>query len=632
MKNRVLFIVLFLGMCAGLLQAQNKQGNIWYFGNYAGIDFNNGTPVALTNSAMYQMEGCSSIADSLGNLLFYTSGNNVWNKQHQMMPNGWALHGGLSSSQSALIVQQPGSYNLYYIFTADEEAGSDGFCYSIVDMNASGGLGDVIQKNVQLLNQVTEKITACFDSTGLGVWVITHDWGNSSFLAYHLTSSGLNLVPTISNVGPLINGNIYNAIGCLQSNTTGSYLAMANENAYPDKFYLFNFDNSTGTISNQIILNVPALINGPYLPYGVAFSQNGEVLYGTVHTPQVSILYQWDLSSGNAATINASILSIPDSSPLHEVGAIALAPDKKIYCAKWQSTFISVINNPDIVGLGCNYVDSAIYLLGMQSYLGLPNFNVGIFKKAAPAINLMSTDTLFCEKHCIDFYDLSTNSPTSWQWLFPGADSLTSTLQNPTNICYNIYGSYDVTLIACNAAGCDTLHLTNFINCYQNPTDSIYQSNDTLFSLPAFGYQWYEVTNGIIAGATNQYFIPQQAGSYYCIASDSIGCAGSSGTIVITGTSPQPSPKEREFSVIPNPFGDKIIITFKNKNFKQLSITIKNVLGQNVYSRVCSPSGVRGSSGVNGSFEIDLSSLPQGIYFLDANIDGESTVKKIVKK
>jgi PKD repeat protein len=88
---------------------------------------------------------------------------------------------------------------------------------------------------------------------------------------------------------------------------------------------------------------------------------------------------------------------------------------------------------------------------------------------SVPLINLSCTDTTFCDKHCIDFFDLSTNNPTSWQWVFPGADSATSELQNPTNICYSTYGSFDVTLIACNAAGCDTLVLPDFINEYPLP-------------------------------------------------------------------------------------------------------------------------------------------------------------------
>ena len=65
-----------------------KQGNIWYFGEYAGINFNSGSPVPLGNSAMFQYDGCATISDDKGKLLFYTNGLTIWNKNHQVMDNG----------------------------------------------------------------------------------------------------------------------------------------------------------------------------------------------------------------------------------------------------------------------------------------------------------------------------------------------------------------------------------------------------------------------------------------------------------------------------------------------------------------------------------------------------------------
>ncbi|MCX6296269.1 MAG: gliding motility-associated C-terminal domain-containing protein, partial [Bacteroidetes bacterium] len=64
---------------------------------------------------------------------------------------------------------------------------------------------------------------------------------------------------------------------------------------------------------------------------------------------------------------------------------------------------------------------------------------------------------------CVNFTDLSTNSPTSWNWSFPGGSPATSTSQNPTSICYNANGSYSVTLIATNADGSDTITKVAYI-------------------------------------------------------------------------------------------------------------------------------------------------------------------------
>lgn len=85
-----------------------KEGNTWYFGSYAGVDFNSGSPVALTNSGMYDFEGCASISDpATGSILFYTNGNQVWNANHTVMANGSGLTGDQSSAQAALSFRTP---------------------------------------------------------------------------------------------------------------------------------------------------------------------------------------------------------------------------------------------------------------------------------------------------------------------------------------------------------------------------------------------------------------------------------------------------------------------------------------------------------------------------------------------
>ena len=93
------------------------EANIWYFGQNAGLDFNSGVPVALTNGQLVTDEGCATISNSSGQLLFYTDGVTVYNKNHTVMVNGTGLLGHSSSMQSATIVPKPGSSNLFYIFT-----------------------------------------------------------------------------------------------------------------------------------------------------------------------------------------------------------------------------------------------------------------------------------------------------------------------------------------------------------------------------------------------------------------------------------------------------------------------------------------------------------------------------------
>jgi len=117
-----LFLSLFF-FIALTAQAQNcaPETNFWYFGTNAGLNFNTGAPIPLTDGLVANYEGSATASDTNGNLLFYTDGVTVWNQNHQQMPNGFGLQGNPSTTQAALIVQQPDNDNIYYIFTAPSQ-------------------------------------------------------------------------------------------------------------------------------------------------------------------------------------------------------------------------------------------------------------------------------------------------------------------------------------------------------------------------------------------------------------------------------------------------------------------------------------------------------------------------------
>ncbi len=91
-----------------------------------------------------------------------------------------------------------------------------------------------------------------------------------------------------------------------------------------------------------------------------------------------------------------------------------------------------------------------------QSDLASPGTSPPVADFAANRINI-------CVGDCINFTDLSTGTPTSWAWTFTGGTPGTSTIQNPTNICYNTAGTYAVTLISTNVNGSDTETKTAYI-------------------------------------------------------------------------------------------------------------------------------------------------------------------------
>ena len=92
--------------------AQN-QGYVWYFGHGAGIDFDSGSPVPIIDGQLNTEEGCASISDENGDLLFYTDGTTVYNKSHSPMVNGTYLLGDSSATQSSIILKKPNSTIVY---------------------------------------------------------------------------------------------------------------------------------------------------------------------------------------------------------------------------------------------------------------------------------------------------------------------------------------------------------------------------------------------------------------------------------------------------------------------------------------------------------------------------------------
>jgi len=208
------------------------EANIWYFGNGCGIDFNSGIPVSDTTGDLYAWEGCSSMCDAQGNVLLYTNGDTVWNRNRVPMPNGTGLFGGESSTQAALIIKKPLSNSIYYIFTTPTQTGWTGpgsyMTYSEVDMSLQAGLGDVtVTKNVPLLDTATEHLSAVRAADGSSVWVMAHEWNSNNFMAYLVTASGVSLTPVVSSIGitPTTSFTNWTSTGAFKFSPDGDRLA-----------------------------------------------------------------------------------------------------------------------------------------------------------------------------------------------------------------------------------------------------------------------------------------------------------------------------------------------------------------------------------------------------------------------
>ncbi len=475
-KIALLFTYLLLSVYS---YGQNEAAN-WYFGYGGGIRFNQlaNTVSSVNDGMLFTNEGCASISDDTGSLLFYTDGTSIWNKNHSIMQNGFGLFGDSSSTQSAIIVPKPNDPNIYYVFTVDNalDGLNFGLNYSEIDITLDGGLGAVTVKNTNLLQRSSEKITAVLkDCITKSIWVVAFasEEGNNENLfntyhAFEVNDLGVNPAAVKSTFNLIVG----DARGYLKLSPDGTKMASANGR---DGLFLYDFDNNTGIVSNQIPIGIQG---NSKVPYGLEFSPNSQVLYihasndffsNTGNEAQnpanhTSSLLQYNLL---AADVTASGIII-DNRNLYR-GGLQLGPNGKIYRALSATynaglSYLGVINNPDNLGLSCNYIHNGISISPNLSAQGLPPFiasffntQIDIIKNGESSINLELCDG--------DTYNLSAED-------FPGATytwTKDGTLLSETsfNLNVNSSGHYEV-YIEPNNGDC-AIEGQAFVNFNENP-------------------------------------------------------------------------------------------------------------------------------------------------------------------
>ncbi|MEO8069547.1 MAG: gliding motility-associated C-terminal domain-containing protein [Flavobacteriales bacterium] len=451
-------IVLVLAAATHPVTAQ-LQHSKWLFGFGAGLDFASPTPTPIPGNTINTDEGGASIADTNGNLLFYTNGESVRDRNHNEMPNGAGLWGSFSSAQSAIIVPVVGEDSLYYVFTTPAQVnywggGWNGLSYSVVDMRLNSGLGDVAVKNIQLIGSVTERLTAARHANGRDVWVICHGWDNSSFYAYLVDCIGIH-GPIISNAGRSIHNDPGNshmaAIGCMDVSPQGDRLATtwADINSAwssAARIDIHTFNNANGTVS--LLDTVSHTQTGlDARGYGVHFSPGGTKLYvseyGLNNGMTFSRVLQYDMQ---AADIPASEYTVAAGSP--EFGGLQAGPDGVMYVTRLSfQTYVSRIRYPELGGAACTFDGAGVSIAPGQNAWGLPNQWDTYPVPVQPEL-MAQSDTVVCGGSVL--LD-ATVLP-----LFDAPEYLWSTGDATSSIVVHAPGSYSVEVVL----SCDTLRDT----------------------------------------------------------------------------------------------------------------------------------------------------------------------------
>ena len=648
MNRFILVLALGLFLFSNTFAQDWKRTQNWYFGDSAGLSFATDPPTVLTDGQMYALEGCATISDTAGNLLFYTNGMTVWNKNHEIMDNGTGLTSNQSYTQAALIVPQPGNDSIFFIFTT-------GYLrYSIVNILRGDGLGEVVEKNSDLILSGTEKLAATFHSNGHDVWISTHGKDNNQFFSFLLTKNGIVSCPIVSQIGSVMSSQASAGAGEMEFSYSGNVAAVS---FFGSKFFeLYTFDNVTGEFGNPIKVNV-----SPSYPYGICFSLNEKFIYLSERN---RFLVQYNISNFQFDSINNSRVEISALGNA-DIQGLQIIPSGEILVTNPGLDSIGIILFPNESAPQCQYIPSYVSLGMKKGTHNFPNFISSYYYQ--PKLDIHYTTN--CKNDSVAFFAKSSQSLASPAWsIYQNSNLLSTGSGQALNYFFEDTGNYLVRLIdntdtveksifiephltlgndtvLCNENNF-TFHIPNNIRClqWQDGSDTatysvtkngvyyisgynnkgckvsdtisvkfggvqqptISRSGDSLFTdTGSYEYTWY--LNGTKLSTNTNALRINEPGNYSVEVSDSIGCKSISSIFPVTTLSV--SNKEAEsVHVFPNPLIEGQNLTLEgiiNTN----QIQIYTTLGTQVHSY-----GV-----ITQSDSVIISGLQKGVYILVIN-------------
>ncbi len=491
---RILSTTLLIGcgisLCAST-QAQRQQ--IWAFGYEAGLDFSGASPTPISTGIKSEEAG-ATVCNESGELLFYTDGSYIWDKNHHLMANGRDITGegdrdfGNTSAtggicQGALIVPMPDSAHKYYVFSlageqfldtvfapgklyytvvnmdrivpvSDTTYNVDPFTHDTVsmDINSYTSYGDVEpgQSGILLDSNLAQALSGVAGAA-CNVWIMTQSWASTQFRAFEIASEGINMTPVLSGDATPDTSMKYALQGQIAFSPDRSKLAVTRAALFHPSFSrvstleLYDFDIITGKVSNQILLDSTSQSFLPY--YGVCFSPDNSKLYYNFF----SAIYQFDITPGSNTEIVASKTFVANIGYL--ISSLQRGPDGKIYFPNDQFT-LGVINFPNLAGTACGINQVAVEFTSGELVNGLSNVIPEVIYDTPSVTGITVTNTGNSYRFKADGFNAITPSLVTYEWQFgDGTTAQTDTAKHH----YPAAGTYTVTLIVSNCTGSDTV-------------------------------------------------------------------------------------------------------------------------------------------------------------------------------
>lgn len=176
--------------------------------------------------------------------------------------------------------------------------------------------------------------------------------------------------------------------------------------------------------------------------------------------------------------------------------------------------------------------------------------------------------------------------------------------------------------------GTSTISQQVVVTVHPLPATPVIQlSGVTLSSNATSGNQWY-CSLGLIEGATGQYYTCTWEDVYHVKVTGEYGCESMpSNSIHVIVTSVDDPENQKDLSIYPNPFADKVFIEFESRLGEEIKLAIYNALGQEV--KIVTE-GISLQNGVE-LIEVSTSGFENGIYYFKLTTEQRVVVQKMIK-
>lgn len=440
------------------------------FGTGTNTDFPNYLPVeASSSNPLKTPEGAAMVFDGWGNVLYYTDGNLIYDKEDNLLAaippySNSEVNGTNTAVQSAAFVPKSSCYecshHYYYLYSLDKSTGL--LSYSVIDSRRNNGKGAIIEKNIPISLNTSEQLISVKKTDEKGFFVYTHINNSNQYIVQSIDSTGIK--EKVQSIGKVY-GEKGDKIGYMRLSGSGKILGVVFSQNGKNYIQLINRNPDNGELNNKAQI-IDLGISAPPEIYGIEFSENEKKIYVTLKgSPSKGIssyLYQLSLTVGDSVAIAASKKLI-DQSKTFAFGALQTGPIdgsgmKFIYMAIDGSDFIPYItdgnqnitsSNPsqyaNIVGYMSINRNLGVNVGGNSAY-GLPN--IAHAKKNQAGDGLSGTYLGNCEGSPTIFESQGVCSPMKSEltWDFgDGSDKKTGT---KVSHIYKKAGVYEVTLTA----------------------------------------------------------------------------------------------------------------------------------------------------------------------------------------